>query len=654
MRAILYDRMLQTKGAAVKNELRRVIDALPGLVWTARPDGHVDFLNQRWYEYTGLSVDDTCGRGWQTVIHPEDLPDVLQRWRAMLASCEPLETEARLRRSDGLYRRFILRTTPIRDSAGRVVKWCGVNTDVEDRARSDTALKNGEARHAAILNSALDCVITIDHKGCITEFNRAAERTFGYRRDEVIGKEMADVVIPPALRDQHRRGMARYLATGEERVLGRRLEMTAVRADGSTFPVELAITRIPMEGPPSFTGYLRDITESRRAAEKLRESELHLRLMSETIPEMLWSATPQGAVDYCNTRVLDYSGLAAEDVMGNGWTTLLHPDDVAQTTRVWMSCVASGAPYRVEVRTLHAADHTYRWCITSAIPLLDERGRIVKWFGTIVDMHDWKQAQEELRHTQAALAHLTRVMTMGEFTASIAHEVNQPLAGIITNASACLRMLASHPPNLDGARDTAQRTIRDGNRASDIITRLRALFSKNNTVAEAMDLNDATREVVALSLSELQSHSVILTVDLASDLPQVAGDRVQLQQVILNLVRNASDAMSTVADRPRRLLIRTETEPGNRIRLAVQDVGIGFDPHNANRLFEPLYTSKTDGMGMGLSICRSIVESHQGRLWAALNEGPGATFSFSIPCVADTTEINRRDDAGTPAGADAP
>ena len=430
--------------------------------------------------------------------------------------------------------------------------------------------------------------------------------------------------------------------------------MTAVRADGSTFPVELAITRIPMEGPPSFTGYLRDITESRRAAEKLRESGLHLRLMSETIPEMLWSATPQGAVDYCNTRVLDYSGLAAEDVMGNGWTALLHPDDVAQTTRVWMSCVASGAPYRVEVRTLHAADHTYRWCITSAIPLLDERGRIVKWFGTIVDMHDWKHAQEELRHTQAALAHLTRVMTMGEFTASIAHEVNQPLAGIITNASACLRMLASHPPNLDGARDTAQRTIRDGNRASDIITRLRALFSKNNTVAEAMDLNDATREVVALSLSELQSHSVILTVDLASDLPHVAGDRVQLQQVILNLVRNASDAMSTVADRPRRLLIRTETEPGNRIRLAVQDVGIGFDPHNANRLFEPLYTSKTDGMGMGLSICRSIVESHQGRLWAALNKGPGATFSFSIPCVADTTETNRRDDAGTPAGADAP
>ncbi len=221
--------------------------------------------------------------------------------------------------------------------------------------------------------------------------------------------------------------------------------------------------------------------ESKRAEEKLRQSELNLRQLTETIPEMLWSATPDGAIDYCNTRLLDYTGFAAHEIMGNGWAKLLHPDDVEPATRAWMSCVASGAAYRIEARAIHASDRAYRWCVTNALPLLDEDGRILKWHGTVVDMHDWKQAQEALRNTQAELANMTRVMTMGQLTASIAHEVNQPLSGIITNASTCLRMLDADPPNVEGARETARRTIRDGNRASEVITRLRALFSKRQS-----------------------------------------------------------------------------------------------------------------------------------------------------------------------------
>ena len=268
-------------------------------------------------------------------------------------------------------------------------------------------------------------------------------------------------------------------------------------------------------------------------------------------------------------------------------------------------------------------------------------------------MHDWKQAQEELRNTQAELAHMTRVMTMGELTASIAHEVNQPLSGIITNASTCLRMLAADPPNVEGARETARRTIRDGNRASDVITRLRALFSKKGATAEPVDLNEATREVIALSLSELQRDSVILRTELADDLPLVTGDRVQLQQVILNLLRNASDAMSGVDDRPRRLLIRTEREEGDRVRLTVQDSGVGFDPQAMDRLFQAFYTTKNDGMGIGLSVSRSIIESHHGSLWATPNDGPGATFSFSIPRGSeDATDTQNHDAVLTPATTD--
>jgi len=376
----------------------------------------------------------------------------------------------------------------------------------------------------------------------------------------------------------------------------------------------------------------RRTAELTAANQALRQSELNLRQMTETIPVMLWSATADGAIDYCNARLLDYTGCSAEAVMGSGWTKLVHPDDVEQTAREWISCVTTGAPYRVEVRVFHRADGTYRWCVTNARPLLDQQGRILKWHGTLVDMHDWKQAQEALRNTQAELAHMTRVMAMGELTAAIAHEINQPLSGIITNASTSLRMLAGDPPNVDGALETARRTIRDANRVSDVITRLRELYTKKEAAAESVDLNEATREVIALSLGVGQKDGVIPRTELAADLPPVTGDRVQLQQVVLNLIRNAVDAMSAVEGRPRELLIRTGRDAGDRVLLTVQDTGVGFQRESADRLFDPFYTTKTSGMGIGLSVSRSIIESHHGRLWATLNDGPGATFSFSIPC----------------------
>ena len=226
---------------------------------------------------------------------------------------------------------------------------------------------------------------------------------------------------------------------------------------------------------------------------------------------------------------------------------------------------------------------------------------------------------------------MMRVMTIGQLTASIAHEVSQPLSGIVTNASTCLRMLKSDPPNIDGARETAQRAIRDGNRASEVITRLRTLFSKKQSEVEALDLNEAAREVIALLAGELQRDNVILKQEFSDPLPAVKGDRVQLQQVILNLLRNASDAMREIEDRPRQLVLRTELE-GEHVRLSVQDSGVGFTPDVAEQMFESFYTTKSDGMGVGLSVSRSIIEANRGRLWAQANDGPGATFAFSIPC----------------------
>jgi len=308
----------------------------------------------------------------------------------------------------------------------------------------------------------------------------------------------------------------------------------------------------------------------------------------------------------------------------------IHPDDMTLWHQMISRARGRGGDLDCEYR-LQMPDHSVKQLHLVAHRARDKDNQL-EYMGAIQDVTTRRLAEEALGKLRSELAHVARVMSLGALTASIAHEVNQPLSGIVTNASTCLRMLAADPPNIDGARETARRTIRDGNRASAVITRLRALFSKKDATIDPIDLNEATREVVALLLSELHRNRVVLRAELADDLPVVMGDRVQLQQVILNLCLNASDAMRGIHDRPRDLAIRTEREDGRSVRLTVQDSGVGFETESLDRLFGAFYTTKKDGMGIGLSVSRSIIESHQGRLWAAPNDGPGATFSFSLPC----------------------
>jgi len=268
--------------------------------------------------------------------------------------------------------------------------------------------------------------------------------------------------------------------------------------------------------------------------------------------------------------------------------------------------------------------------------------------GAVQDVTEQKIAEDALNGLRSELTNMARITSLGALTASIAHEVNQPLSGIVTNAGTCLRMLSSDPPNLDGARETARRTIRDGNRASDVVTRLRALFGKKEVATEPVDLNEAAREVIALSLSDLERQRVALQLEFADQLPALVGDRIQLQQVVLNLLRNASEAMSGIEDRPRHLLIRTE-HAGESVRLMVQDSGIGLSTKDVERLFESFYTTKRDGMGIGLSISRSIIEARRGRMWAAANDGPGATFAFSIPADTPASRSSDMDQRDLPA-----
>jgi signal transduction histidine kinase len=322
---------------------------------------------------------------------------------------------------------------------------------------------------------------------------------------------------------------------------------------------------------------------------------------------------------------LDRGALVTPELIGSR----VHPEDIPLLHDIIERARGAGTDFECEYR-LQMPDESVKYLHMVARGIRDVDGR-PEYIGAVQDVTAWRLSEQALGKARSELAHVARATALSALTASIAHEVNQPLSGIITNASTCLRMLAADPPDVEGARETARRTIRDGNRAADVIARVRALFTKKESAIEAVDLNEVTREVIALSLSDLQRNRIVLQSELAEDLPAIAGDRIQLEQVILNLLRNASDAMADVHDRPRQLLVRTEREDGDRVRVSVRDAGTGVDPQYVDKLLDAFYTTKTDGMGIGLSISRSIIERHHGRLWAEANDGPGATFSFSIP-----------------------
>jgi len=626
--------------------LRSLVDSIAAPVTLCAPTGEMEAVNRFAEDYHRKSADEIMNWTSGDMIFAADLPRAQAAWRRSIETGEPYNVEVRARRADGVYRWMHSHGFPVRDADGRIVRWCVLHLDIHDRKQAEEVLAASERNLNLTINSIPAMAWSADIDGNVEFVNQNYLDYVGRPLDQMRNAGWKDVVHP----DDVERSTETWKTIMGSRRAGE-AEARLRRFDGSYRWFLMRVSPLYDEAANviKWHGVNTDIEDLKRAEEALRASELNLRRQTETIPLMLWSAAPDGTVDYCNGRLLEYAGLSAEAVMRDDWKKIrgdwqntIHPDDRESTARAWETSVATGEPHRIEVREFHAADSTYRWCLVTALPLRDDHGRILKWHGAVVDMHDWKQAQDDLRNTQAELAHMTRVMTMGHLTASIAHELNQPLAGIITNASTCLRMLAADPPNVVGARETARRTVRDGNRAAEVITRLRALFSKRHTAIEAVDLNTATQEVIALTLTELQRASVSLRVELADDLPFVKGDRVQLQQVIMNLILNAVEAMDGVTGRPKDLVVATGSVGGDHVQVVVQDAGMGFDSATAEKLFNPFHTTKSHGMGIGLSVSRSIVENHQGRLWARTNEGPGATFLFSIPANAG------RDGAGNP------
>jgi PAS domain S-box-containing protein len=484
-----------------------------------------------------------------------------------------------------------------------------------------------EAKIRRLVEANVVGIVMWKLEGAVTGANEAFLRMVQYDREDLSSGRVRWTDLTPAEWRGYDEGVIADLkATG----MFQPIEKEFFRKDGSRVPVVLGGALLEGDGNEGIA-FVLDLSEQKRAEKALRRSEAflsegqHLGQIGSfswrvATDEITWSA------ELYRIYELEIGVPVTLELI----RSRVHPEDVSLIEKMKMVDLARQGGHGFEWQyRLRMPDHSIKYMHAVAHATRDQDGQL-EYIASVQDVTARRLAEQASDKARSELAHVARVMTLGTLTASIAHELNQPLSGIVTNASTCMRMLATDPPNIDGARETARRTIRDGNRASEVVTRLRALFSKKDAVTESVNLNDAALEVIALSLADLQKNGVVLRPELADDLPLVTGDRVQLQQVILNLVLNASDAMSGVDDRPRQLVIRTERED-DRARLTVQDVGVGIEPYAVEKLFEPFYTTKSGGMGIGLSVSRSIIESHHGRLWATLNDGPGAAFSFAIP-----------------------
>jgi len=605
------------------------MDAIPGLVWSALPSGDVEFCNQRWLDYTGMSVGEVNGWGWAAAIHPQDITDVREGWRAALMRSTSFSAEARMRRADGCYRWFLIQAVPLSDSGGRIIRWYGTNTDVEDLKRAQEGLRNPTSRLDELFEQAPEGVAVLSADGRIVRVNKEFTRMFGYQLDEVLQQPIDDLIVPEVLLEGSR-AFTQLLKEG-----GRvEIETVRKRKDGTQIDVSLlAVSGRTTCGEQAVNyAIYRDITERKRAEGRLRESEARFQAMADTAPVMIWMTGTDGLCNYFSKPWLEFTGRTMEQEVGLGWTEGVHPDDVQGCFDGFLPAFEARKPFRMEYR-LKRVDGEYRWVMESGIPRYTGEGEFAGYIGSNIDITDLKHAEEErekLRQAQAELAHINRVTAMGELTASLAHEIKQPIAAAITDAGTCLKWLARDRPDVEEAREAASRIIKDVTRASEIISRISSLFKKGEPQRELVDVNEIIREMIALLSDEAGRYSISIQTDLAADLPNIRADRVQLQQVFMNLMLNAIDAMNQT-NAARELTINSKRTPEDQVLISVIDNGIGLPLQRADKVFDPFFTTKAQGTGMGLSISRSIIESHGGRLWATANPERGATFQFTLP-----------------------
>jgi PAS domain S-box-containing protein len=599
---------------------RSVIDSIPGLAWSTGPDGSVTFLNQSWLDYTGMSEQEAVGWGWMSAFHPNDIELLLECWHSMLALGTTGEIEARLRRFDGEQRWFLVRAKPLLDDAGRVLGWFGSNTEIEDRKRAELALHESERNLRLIVDSIPALVCTMSSTGQLDLVNQRILDYFQRTRDEL--KDWASIgAVHPDDLERVTSEWRLSIETGRPYNIEHRIR----RADGlyQWFHVRGLAVRDGADRVVRWYILLVDIDDRKRAEEAVNERESHLRGVLETIPALVARYGLDGKLEYVNQRIIDYLGAGLEQIdLG-----VVHPEDREQHVKEWHRSLQLGVATEHTYR-LRRADGAFRWFYGWIEPLRDAEGRPRHWYAVAMDVHEGKEAEEALRSTRRRLSAAMQLATVAELSASIAHEISQPLAAVVANGNACVKWLSHQPPNIPRARQASEQIVRDATIAADVVRRIRALFKQAPPRMAPSDINAIVVQVLRLLADETREGGISVTTDLSPSLPLLVIDRVQIQQTVVNLVHNAIESMAQISDRQRGLSLVSRPEGGN-VLLQVSDAGCGTS--NCTTIFEPFFTTKESGMGMGLAICRSIVEAHGGSLWATQNEGVGMTFNLRLP-----------------------
>src|SRR5215471_3946452 len=566
-------------------------------------------------------------------VHPEDRPKVEQVLWADVREKRDFDGEYRLLLPDGSIKYLHSLGKCSLDQSGDV-EYIGAVVDITEHKRAEQELRDSEERHRVVVEAASDAVISMDENGDILLANAAALRVFGYDPTELIGKPLT-LLMPKYMRTLHEKGFKSYLATGERHINWQGAELTGLRKNGQEFPVEISFGELVKDGRRIFTGFIRDISERKRAEEALRRSESYLAEAQRLTHIGSWAGNIltreifHSSDEHSRLYGLDpESGIPSFEALYQR----VHPQDQVGLVKAFERASHDRIDVNVQYRIV-VPDGTTKHVEAVGHPVLKPSGEAGEFIGFLMDVTERKRAEEErerLRQAQADLAHINRVSTMGELTASLAHEIKQPIAAATTDAKTCLRWLGRDEPDVGEAREAASRLIKDVSRASDIIGRIGMLFRKNVPKRELVDVNDVIQEMIVLLRGEAVRYSISIHGDLASDLPKTMADRVQLQQVLMNLMLNGIEAMKDMGTTGE-LTIKSEQDENRRIIVAIADTGVGLRPDQTEQVFDAFFTSKPQGTGMGLSISRSIVESHGGRLWASPNSGTGATFQFTLP-----------------------
>jgi PAS domain S-box-containing protein len=613
-----------------EKHLREAVETIPAMTFTALSDGSNTFVNKRWTEYTGLSVEQTSGAGWQHAVHPEDILRHSKKWRISVATGQVLEDEVRFRRAtDGGYRWFLVRGVPLRDQHGKIVKWYGTLTDIEDRKRAEEALQQsqlylGEGQRVAHMGS--------------WAFNAAGFEYWSSELFRIHGLEPGGK--PPTVEEYlalvytedlafMKQGIANMLADQRAFDFTKRIR----RSDGEIRHVRCVGVPVSLGG--TFQGFLgtgMDVTDQERLMEQLRRSEGHLAEAQKLTHtgSWAWRVPDRNAAEVSEEfyRIFGFDPAEGTPALEE-YLERVHPEDRLKWTGVTERAIVEKADYEHKFRIL-LPNGIVKWIHTVGHPVLSNAGDLEGFVGSSTDVTELRRAEQErekLGQLEADLAHINRVSMLGEMAASLAHEIKQPIAAAITSANSCIEWLSHEPPNLDRARATAKRIDKYGNRAAEIIDRIRSLYKKSPPQRELVDLNGIIDEMLTLLKGEAMRSSIAMRTELSAELPKLMVDRVQLQQVFMNLVLNAIEAMK---DSGGELTVKSQLQDG-QFQFSVSDTGVGLPMETMDQIFSAFFTTKPQGSGMGLTISRSIVESHGGRLWAAANDGRGATFHFTLP-----------------------